>query len=388
MQLIRHTALLLGLVAAAPVLGQPQTTGAAETPATGVAAEVDQTHEEPQYTFGMKAIVYVQQDDDAQTEVSQDATVYETLILFQAKPTPRDTITVSTLIDVVTAASNARQDNAGLRSITGGQGITHIGGQAAYNRDFGGWGLGVQGSYAYEYAYQSIGAGANGFVSFFEGATTLSFGVSGFFDNVAMLRFDDQDQNDRPRTSLTGTVDWTQTLTRDARMILSYQHTEQFGYLGTQTNWVYVRDDQAYEVLPERRSRDSATLRFKHAVRTHDAVEVGVRYYHDDWGVDSVTADSRYFWSFAEQWLLLELGYRYYYQTGANAFGLEFLPSQTFRTSDTDLQGFMGHMASARLELTPRGVGNWGVWDVGGNYYFRDNGLHMFWFELGYRATF
>lgn len=340
-------------------------------------------------TVSVKAAGIVQVDDGGNTRIDEDATIIEGIIVLDAKLTDADRLNVKVMADVVTAASMRREHNRRFRALQSeATGTVRIGGTLGYSHSFGDVDLSVRASVAHEYAYFSVGAGAALSVRLLDDNTTLSVNVDGFYDTVAMIRFNGDDEADTPRISMSAGLRWTQILTPEALLTLHAGYTRQDGFLAGQFNSVFVAGIETYEALPQVRDRASVTARFKHAVGDLDAVEVGARGYVDSWDVQALTADLRYFLHFSPEHQL-ELGYRFHLQGAAAYYASEFGKSAEFMTSDPDLGDFTGHMASLRFRwLTPNTPGRGGDWDVGLSYYFRDNGLHMAWLTLGYTFDF
>ena len=114
------------------------------------------------------------------------------------------------------------------------------------------------------------------------------------------------------------------------------------------------------------RSRTSLTARFKLGLREHDAVEIGGRWYADDWGIGAGTLDLRYGLSLDGGRLLLEPRYRLHVQGEADYYQEEWsgdLPE--YRTSDPDLGDFNGHLLGLKAHFIDRRLfGLDADWDV------------------------
>jgi hypothetical protein len=129
-----------------------------------------------------------------------------------------------------------------------------------------------------------------------------------------------------------------------------------------------------YEKRPNSRLRQSVYLDNKIAFGP-TVTDIAARYYHDSWGINSVTA------AIAERialtrWLYLEPEARYYSQTAASFFhnylvGGEPLPG--FATSDSRLGKFTATTFGAKLGLK---VGHLGELYVQGESYTQKGDTH------------
>lgn len=341
----------------------------------------------PVVDAAVKGALYFQKDSGGNERVDEDARVFEALIVVKGHASPNDTISARALVDVVTAASIKREHNSRFRALqSGASGVVHLGAGLGYHHEFETVGLGLNGSYAWEYAYRSVGAAANAVWHTDDKNTTIGLAIQSFFDDVLMIRYNGDNEADKTRTTLGGTLHFTQILTPESLLTVSFEHTQQFGFLATQFNSVWVDGKETYEALPDGRARESLTGRYKHGVFEADAIEAGLRYYHDDWGADAGTADLRYFLSLLDRKILLETNYRFHLQTAVDAYRKDFPTQLKNMTSDPDLGEFMAHMVGLKASFTDLDLlGLHSTWDISGNYYHRDNGLQMFWFQLGYR---
>lgn len=360
---------------------------AAAEPDPGAVPTIE-SHEvvDPVFSADIKSTLYFQRDEGGIPQVDEDATVFETLIVLDGKVAEHDNLRGQLLVDVVSSASMRREHNKQYRALqTGASGVVHLQGGLGWTHHFTDVDLGLQGSYAFEYAYQSIGAGAHAAFHLAERNTTLGVSFQGYFDTVRMIRFNGVDEADQARNTCSATAEWTQILTPDSLMNVTFGHTQQTGFLATQYNSVFVDGVEDYEKLPDSRARESLTVRYKHGVFEDDAIEVGGQYYHDDWGADAGTVDLRYDLLVHDQRILLEPSYRFHIQTAIDAYKPSFEVAQQYQTSDPDMGDFMGHMVALRasfIHMDFLGLG--GTWDMGASYYYKDNGLHMAWFDLGY----
>ncbi|MFT5081254.1 MAG: hypothetical protein ACJAZ8_002157 [Planctomycetota bacterium] len=259
------------------------------------------------------------------------------------------------------------------------------------------WHLGV----ASEYDYASVGLGAGWTRNFEDRDASLSFNLNGYFDVVSPIRFDGSEDADESRTSLAGTVSWYQIINPTLHGELGLTYSAQTGFLETAYNAVVAEipgspanpllENNANgiefaEVLPDSRNRLSVFGRLRQQLGPHDAVEVGTRFYDDDWGIGAYDITPRYLHEF-ESGLLLDLRYRFYSQSAADAYGEHFTTAPAAgeeRTQDSDLGEFDSSLLGAHIK--------WGdpseAWDFGVNYLDRSDGLDHIFFNIGWSTSY
>jgi hypothetical protein len=76
-------------------------------------------------------------------------------------------------------------------------------------------------------------------------------------------------------------------------------------------------DQYVHEKRPDQRTRTSLFWQNKVHLE-HDVVDVGYRYYRDDWGVQAHTLDTRYRWALGEGGRYIEPRWRFHRQTAAD----------------------------------------------------------------------
>jgi hypothetical protein len=339
--------------------------------------------------LSIKSSFYNQTDGGGNENIDEDASVFETIIFVNKNLDENDDVSVRILADVFTAASVERNHNAEYRANqSGASGDVVVGGTLGWKHAFEKWDWSSNANINKEYSYLSLGVGTSGSFSFNEDNTTVSLSLQMYQDTVDMIRYNGVNEDDEDRNTYTVNLSLTQILTPRSLLDLTLSHTEQDGFLATQYSSVFINGEETYEILPDTRSRDSITVRYKHAVGETDAWEGGVRQYTDDWGIGATTLDLRYF-KYASDDLLFEPTYRLHAQSEADYYKPSFTAAETYQTSDPDLGDFLGHMVGLKTTFIDREL-LWleGDWDVGGYFYTRDNGLDMFWLTFGYRTTF
>ena len=126
---------------------------------------------------------------------------------------------------------------------------------------------------------------------------------------------------------------------------------------GTQSDLVWR------ETHPDRRDGHAIAYRTNAALPWRGAVNAEYRFYRDDWGVLSHTAELRYP-QYLWRTLLLRPRYRYYWQTASNFFKERYDGTEEFMTSDLRLSPFSTHLVGVKLGYTwPFGLGVDAQWD-------------------------
>ncbi len=260
-------------------------------------------------------------------------------------------------------------------------------------------------SFAIEYDYQSIGFGGGILKQFNEKNTTVGFSTSiyldtwnpiyptelksyeevegdldqGFFEDVTIL---DQNGNastdwtpingfdliqDKSRNSYAASISFSQIVSKNAQVSFFLDIVKQQGWLGNPLQRVYFGDIANYyignsesipnytsrlntdvfqladdiERLPDTRFKIPIGARFNYYINEIFVARTYYRYYTDDWGVTSHTAEFELPIKISDKFTLYP-SYRYYTQTAADYFSPfeEGLSTQDFYTSDYDLSGF------------------------------------------------
>ncbi|MEP5764079.1 MAG: DUF3570 domain-containing protein [Halieaceae bacterium] len=193
---------------------------------------------------------------------------------------------------------------------------------------------------------------------FFGDLTNISFGYSRGDDTV------EQNGNDAFSEEIDRhnyRVGISQILRPNLIMAFNYEAITDEGYLNNPyRTYRYLSDpldpsagfQQATEVYPNTRTSDAAGLKFLYHLPWRATLGSGYRYFTDDWGIDANTAHIGYthvLWKH----FILDLGYRYYKQDGADFYSDMFLvPSQDekdYRARDKELSDFDSHTLSAYL---------------------------------------
>ena len=197
--------------------------------------------------------------------------------------------------------------------------------------------LGVAISQEFDYTSLSV----NGLMSrdFNHRNTTLQGGVSvaaddvrpiggipvAFASMVAPGNSQPRDGSSDTKTTLDLLLGVTQVLGHDTIGQINYTFSDSSGYLTDPFKILSVVDgatgetrDLVYENRPDQRVKHSFYAEIKHFL-SDDVINASFRYYTDDWGIDSQTADLSYRWKLGEK-SYLQPRFRWYQQTAADFY--------------------------------------------------------------------
>jgi hypothetical protein len=272
-------------------------------------------------------------------------------------------------------------------------------------------------SFSIEYDYLSIGFGGGLLKQFNEKNTTLGLSANvfldtwspiyptelksyeevngnlneGFFDGATIV---DQNGNtssnwspvdnfdliqDKSRNSFSASISFSQIVNKNAQISLFLDVVKQQGWLGNPMHRVYFGDIDNYyigntesipnytsqtnsdvfqladdiERLPETRFKIPIGARFNYYINETFVARTYYRFYTDDWGVTSHTAEVELPIKISDKFTLYP-SYRYYTQTGADYFAPfeQSLSTQEFYTSDYDLSGFNSNQFGFGIKYT------------------------------------
>jgi hypothetical protein len=283
------------------------------------------------------------------------------------------------------------------------------------------WSANISGSA--EYDYTSVGVGGSYTRIMNQKNTEISLKANAFIDGWSAIYpselrpFDGGDGlNDGlfDRNTITGNLNYnpafarhettgrqsfnlganfTQVLSRNLQGTLSFDAIQQNGLLSTPFQRVYFADvDNSFiedfaladdvERLPSSRTKIAVGGRLHAYINERIVIRSFLRYYTDNWGISSVTANVEVPLKITQKFTLRP-AYRYYTQTAADHFAPfdEHLSTSEFYTSDYDLSKFVANQYSFGVTytdiLTAAKIGRFGLKSVDLNFssYARDNGF-------------
>lgn len=252
--------------------------------------------------------------------------------------------------------------------------------------------------YSTEYDYSSLHVGAGLLFEAEDRNSSLSTNLDVFYDTVDIIRFDGSEEGTDNRTSIAAGLSWYQVLSPTWHGELGLTISQQSGFLETAYNAVVVEDPnlppnpnldnlargfEITEELPDQRLRVALYGRARHLLSNGQALELGGRLYQDDWGIQAFHVEPRWIVDLSEDWML-QLRYRFYDQTGADAWARSFTDQPEERTQDSDLAPFDSQLYGARLFWFSGAT----RWDFGLDWLSRSDGLDHAFVSVGWSWNF
>ncbi len=249
--------------------------------------------------------------------------------------------------------------------------------------------------YSTEYNYQSLGLDFH-FTKKFSSNSEFSAKVSGYFDKVKLIypselipkspvvvattptyyttasgrRYlsgggnyggDDVSIPSSPRNTFTASLSYAQVINTSVQASLMLDLVSQSGYLGLPFHRVYFNDGTAHiENLPSSRFKIPVGFRLNAFVSDQVVLRTYFRYYQDDWGISSETADIELPIKLS-QFFSVSPFYRYYTQTASKYFGayMTHTAADEFYSSNYSLSKLTSQFMGVGIHTAPpKGVLN------------------------------
>ncbi len=156
----------------------------------------------------------------------------------------------------------------------------------------------------------------------------------------------------------TAALAFTQVLGRRTVAQVNYEFSYLSGYQQDPYHLLPIAGLDYFESHPDIRKRNAVAFRLKQAIGSFTTLDVGYRYYTDDWEIQSHTANLGVSRTFMEERLLLEVAYRFYTQTEASFYRPSYDSPKSFRTLDDRLGAFDAHYVRLGLALKHLGKGD------------------------------
>ncbi len=222
--------------------------------------------------------------------------------------------------------------------------------------------IGIGVSSSTEYDYQSFG----GNLSFAQktkdrnGEFTAKF--QAYLDQVKLLAPTElrgtagaDDSGNAARNTFLGSLSYSQIVNRNFQVLFQADLVSQQGYLSLPFHRVYFTDGSVHqEKLPDSRLKIPLAARASYFLGDNIIIRAYYRFYTDDWGITSHTADIEIPVKITP-FLSLSPFYRYYNQTAAKYFD-EYGAhngNQEFYTSNYDLSKFNSNFVGLGFRITP-----------------------------------
>lgn len=244
-----------------------------------------------------------------------------------------------------------------------------------------------------EFDYSSFGGGLHYSKSSKSKNTELNVKLKAFFDTWKVilpyeLRSNDQSalsyqQGDSaPRNSFSGAISLSQIVNKNFQVLLMVEPAYQQGLLATRYQRVYFADaSHLAEYLPDHRLKLPIGARLNYFLGDNLVFRTFFRYYTDDWGIKSGTAELETAIKLSP-FSSISPFYRFYQQTEADYFAAygEHTVNQEFYTSDYDLSKFHSDYYGAGIRFAPPagvlGIAKLSMLELRYGHYARSNGLN------------
>jgi hypothetical protein len=176
--------------------------------------------------------------------------------------------------------------------------------------------------------------------------TTVTIGFSYGDYDITKNGDDDFHENAKVRSYSVGL---SQILTRNLVMSVAYESIIDEGYLNNPYRSVRYRDADtslgyAYqpEVYPDTHNSSAIALRgIYYLERWDSAVNAGVRFFEDNWGIDAITYELGYTFPYAENWIF-EASVRRHEQNEADFYSdlFPYQNAQNYLSRDKEMSNF------------------------------------------------
>ena len=184
-----------------------------------------------------------------------------------------------------------------------------------------------------------------------------------------------------PRNTFAGSLSYSQIINQNLQVMFLADAVKQQGYLSLPFHRVYFRDGSVrQENLPSSRFKLPLGFRANYFLGDRFILKAYYRYYKDDWGVKSNTAELEVPVK-VSPFVSVSPFYRYYTQTANNYFA----PYETHTlqdlsyTSNYDGSAFHSGFLGANLRITPpkgvMGMSNFNAIELRYGHYTRTDGL-------------
>lgn len=216
-----------------------------------------------------------------------------------------------------------------------------------------------------EFDYQSFGANL-----FFSKKThdrngEFSARLQGYFDQVKLVTPEElrtgsvtgehDSYGSDNRTTLSASLSYTQVINKNFQVAVLTDVVQQNGFLSLPFYRVYFNDGSVHqEHLPDSRFKLPIGVRANYFLGDRFIIRTYYRYYQDDWGIRSHTANIEVPVKITPFFSVSPF-YRYYHQTAVKYFAPyeTHTASEQYYTSNYDLSAFNSNFLGAGIRLAP-----------------------------------
>jgi hypothetical protein len=221
-------------------------------------------------------------------------------------------------------------------------------------------------SFSTEFDYQSVGAHIGFAQKTKNKSGEFSAKLQAYLDKVTLIypielrtsspgNDDEDDYGSANRNTFSGSLSWSQIINQKLQVMLEGEIVYQDGYLGLPFHRVYFADNSVHvENLPSTRLKVPLGIRANYFFGDRFILRTWYRNYHDDWGINSNTAQAETVFKITPFFSITPF-YRFYQQTAADHFSpyRAHTAADEFYTSNYDLSKFTSHFFGAGFRMAP-----------------------------------
>ena len=245
--------------------------------------------------------------------------------------------------------------------------------------------IGANFSVSAEYDYLSFGAGINAYKDSGDKSRQVGVRLQTYQDLVTLIypieQRDGKTAGMASRNTYSSTFSYSQIVNPRLQFLLLLDLAYQEGFLSLPFNRVYFDDNSVgIETLPGSRFKFPVSMRLNYFLGDMFVIRTFYRYYQDDWGLKSNTAEIETPIKITP-FLSVSPFYRYYNQSAAVHFaGYKQHPTENiYYTSDYDLSKFHSHFIGTGIRLVSPdgvfGIGKFNTIEIRYGHYNRQTGL-------------
>jgi hypothetical protein len=288
-------------------------------------------------------------------------------------------------IDTYTSASSDKVDPSTVSSASSGDQRIYPGVSWSRLNESKGTSIGANFSVSAEYDYLSVGGGVSAFKDSKDKRRQLGIRLQTYQDLVTMI-YPIELRSGRvtgteTRNTYNTTLSYSQIVNTRMQVLFLMDLAYQSGFLSLPFNRVYFDDGSVdIEKLPDKRIKYPASIRVNYFAGSIVILRGFYRYYQDDWGLTSNTAEIETVIKLTP-FVSVSPFYRYYTQSAADylsGYG-KHSKGETFYTSDYDLARFDSHFLGSGIRFVSAdgifGISKFNSIEIRYGHYSRDTGL-------------
>ncbi len=287
--------------------------------------------------------------------------------------------------DTYTSASSDKVDPSTISSASSGDQRVYPSLSWSRLNESKGTTVGANLSVSSEYDYLSIGGGVNAFKNSKDRSREVGVRLQTYQDFVSMI-YPIELRSDRPggpksRNTYAATFSYSQIVNTRLQVLFLLDLAYQNGFLSLPFNRVYF-DDMSVDIehLPGTRLKYPVSARFSYFAGDVVIIRGFYRFYHDDWGLTSNTAEVETPIKITP-FVSVSPFYRYYKQSSIDYFSGygQHSKDETFYTSDYDLSKFDSHFFGSGVRFVSPGgllgIARFNALEIRYGHYTRKTGL-------------